>query len=412
MGKLFPLWLVSFSQFLTMLIWFNYSSIMPSVREEWGLTSSEAGIILSSFQFGYLISVLIFGYLSDRINPRIIFIYSALVAGVGGLGFGLYADGFWSGLIARIIAGIGLGGIYVPGLKYLSGIYPPETRGKIFGIYVGALVVGSGGSLLISSPLIGMLGWRQVVIFTSLGAFAAAVMMLLYRVNISLPKSPPKISLKLLKSMLANKQLVSMNIAYAGHMWELYAFWGWIGPYMVYTTHLQGYDLESAQRIGNFWAGIFIVVGALGTWLGGQLSDVKGRVEALKPLLLFGLVCSVIFGWISSTSLILLIVIGVIYGITVAGDSPIYSVSISELSSANTVGLALGLQQVLGYGITILSPSIFGFILSLIPDEKIAWGVAFTILAIGPLVSMAILPKEYSLKDASHILHGNVISKD
>ncbi len=392
--SLFPLLLVSFAQFLTMLIWFNYSAILPIVKDEWGLSSSEAGIILSSFQFGYVISVFLFGYLSDRINPRYIFISAALIAGVSGLLFGIAAEGFWSSLILRIIAGIGLGGIYVPGLKYLSGIYPPETRGKTFGIYVGALVMGSGSALLFSSPLISFFGWRGVVAITSIGAFLAAFMMFLYKVNPKMPESPPDMSFALFKSLFSNKKLVKMNLAYAGHMWELYAFWGWVGPFMVYTAMVHGYSSGEAQQIGNLWAGIFIVIGALGTWLGGELSDKVGRVRALKPLLAVGLFCSMLFGWLSSIPLAAVIVIGIIYGITVVGDSPIYSVAISELSSANTIGLALGMQQVLGYSITILSPGVFGFILGIMPNEAAGWGVAFAVLALGPLISMLVLPMD------------------
>jgi MFS family permease len=393
--SLFPLLLVSFAQFLTMLIWFNYSAILPIVKKEWGLTSGEAGIILSSFQFGYVISVFLFGYLSDRVNPRYIFISASLIAGISGLLFGVAAEGFWSGLALRIIAGIGLGGIYVPGLKYLSGIYPPETRGKTFGIYVGALVVGSGSALLFSAPLISFFGWRGVVVITSIGAFIAAFMMLIYRVNPKMPEYPPMMSFALFKSLFSNKKLVAMNLAYAGHMWELYAFWGWVGPFMVYTAMIHGYSPGDAQQIGNLWAGLFIVIGALGTWMGGELSDRIGRVRALKPLLLVGLFCSLLFGWISSIPFAVVILIGVIYGITVVGDSPIYSVAISELSTANTIGLALGMQQVLGYSITILSPGVFGFILSIMPNETIGWGVGFAVLALGPLVSLLVLPRDY-----------------
>ncbi len=138
-------------------------------------------------------------------------------------------------------------------------------------------------------------------------------------------------------------------------MWELYAFWGWIGPFMVYTVLSKGFTFQEAQQIGNLWAGIFIVMGALGTWFGGELSDRIGRVRALKPLLLIGLLCSLIFGWISTFPLYFIIIIGVIYGITVVGDSPIYSVAISESASENSAGLALGIQQVFGYSITIIT---------------------------------------------------------
>lgn len=392
-GSLFPLVLVSFSQFLAMLIWFNYSAILPLVKADWNLTDGQAGMILSAFQFGYVVSVLILGYLSDRVNPRIIFIISALIAGISGVLFGLYANGFWSGLIFRTIAGIGIGGIYVPGMKYLSSIYPPHTRGKVFGIYVGALVVGSGSSLLFSSPLIAFFGWQEVVIITSLGSFVAALVMAMYRYDPPLPERPVSISWSLVKKLMTNKKLVNMNIAYTGHMWELYAFWGWIGPFMIFTAVKHGYSIQGAQQLGNLLAGLFIIVGAVGTWIGGELSDHLGRVKILKPLLFIGFLCSLTFGWLANLPLFIIIFIGLIYGLVVAGDSPIYSVAISELSDRSTVGFALGIQQVLGYSITIISPTIFGVILGLFSNETIAWGSAFTLLALGSFTSLWILQR-------------------
>jgi MFS family permease len=397
---LFPLYLVSTAQLFAMLIWFNYSAILPIVKEEWKLTPSESGILLSAFQLGYLMSVFVLGYLSDRLRPRVIFIVSAVIAGMGGLLFGFIANNFWSGFLFRIIAGIGLGGIYVPGLKYLSGIYPPNKRGKIFGIYVGALVVGSGSSLLFASSLISFFGWREIVIITSLGAFLSAVMMFCYRLDPPLPENPPVFSKQLLKSIFNNKKLLKMNIAYTGHNWELYAFWGWIGPFMVYVTVLHGYSLADAAVIGNLWGGLFIIVGGIGTWIGGGLSDRIGRIGALKPLLFVGIICSLTFGWLSHAPYSVIVIVGLIYGITVVGDSPVYSAAISELSSPHTVGLALGIQQVLGYSITVISPSVFGSVLDYFENETFGWGAAFSILALGSILSFFILPKSIEEKSS------------
>ncbi|WP_181832972.1 MFS transporter [Bacillus taeanensis] len=392
--SLFPLYLVSFAQLLAMLIWFNYSAILPIIKKEWMLSPDESGLLLSAFQLGYVISVFVLGYLSDRIRPRLIFIVSAIIAGIGGLLFGLCADDFWSGFLFRMLAGIGLGGIYVPGLKYLSGVYPPNKRGKIFGIYVGALVVGSGGALLCTSSFITFLGWREVVVITSVGAFIAAGMMFCYRIDPPLPEKPPKFSKVLLKSIINNKKLVKMNIAYTGHNWELYAFWGWIGPFMVYVTLLHGYSLPEAQVIGNLWGGLFIVIGGIGTWIGGELSDKVGRIGALKPLLAVGMICSLSFGWLADIPYPVIVGVGIIYGITVVGDSPVYSAAISELSPPHMIGLSLGIQQVLGYSITVISPSVFGGVLAFFESEALGWGAAFSILALGSIVSLLILPKK------------------
>lgn len=113
--------------------------------------------------------------------------------------------------------------------------------------------------------------------------------------------------------------------------------------------------------------------------------------ENVKTFALDKLVCSLGFGWLSGRSLSFLIVIGLIYGITVVADSPIYSAAISELSFDEGQGLALSLQQALGYGITILSPALFGWILLSVSDETVAWGLAFAVLAAGPFLSLLFL---------------------
>ncbi len=396
-----PLILVSFAQFLAMLIWFNFSAVLPFVQAEWHLTTGQSGLILSSFQLGYVVSVLIFGFLSDQMNPRHIFIVSSLIAGVSGLLFGLYASGFWSAFIYRTLAGIGLGGVYVPGMKYLVNIYATTIRGKIFGIYVGALVVGSGSSLLLAAPLNAYLGWREVIIVTSLGAFISSLLMIVYRYDPHPKEKTSPFSWALLRKVILRRPLIAVNAAYAGHMWELYAFWGWIGPFMIFTAMNQGSSIQEAQQFGNFWGGLFIVIGALGTWLGGKLSDTWGRVNMLRPLLAIGLVCSLIYGWLSFAPLYVVIIIGLVYGMTVVGDSPIYSAAASELSEEATVGFSLAIQQVVGYSITIVSPAMFGVMLSLFSNEVVAWGSAFAMLSLGSLFSLYILPKINAVYDQS-----------
>ncbi len=85
------------------------------------------------------------------------------------------------------------------------------VNGKTFGIYVGALVVGSGISLLFASPLIAFFGWREVVVITSIGAFLSAFIMIIYKDNPKLPTAVPSISFSLIKSLFNNRRLVSIK---------------------------------------------------------------------------------------------------------------------------------------------------------------------------------------------------------
>ena len=60
MDKSKILWGMSIVQFLAMQIWFNFSAVMPVIEDEWGLTSSQSGIIIAFFHIGYVGAIIFF----------------------------------------------------------------------------------------------------------------------------------------------------------------------------------------------------------------------------------------------------------------------------------------------------------------------------------------------------------------
>lgn len=372
---------MSFAQFLAMQVWFNFSAVMPHIEREWELTSSQSGLIIAFFQIGYVVAIIIYSILIEKYNPKYFIVYGALAAGVSGVIFVFFAQGILTALLLRMISGIGIAGIYVPGVKILTGLYSPKERGKATGIYVGSLVVGSGFSLLISSLLIEDIGWRGVILLTSFFSIIAALIM--NRIEIpSLKKQVPlKLQWGVLKKLFKKRNLL-VNGGYAGHSWELYAMWAWIGPYLIYYFTTQGFEQAEAIRFGNMVGAIVIMIGGIATYLGGRLSDSIGRIKAANLFLFISIVCSLSIGWLVTLPLVLMLILVFIYGFTIVADSPIYNVTITEVADPEFLGLALGVQSVIGYGVTIFSPIVFGFIL-----ELFDWGMAFTVIGIGTLAA-------------------------
>ena len=81
-----------------------------------------------------------------------------------------------------MISGVGIAGIYVPGLRILTDIFPIQKRGEALGIYVGSLVVGSGFSLLVSGLLIEYIGWQGVIFITSCLSIIASMLMVYIKI--------------------------------------------------------------------------------------------------------------------------------------------------------------------------------------------------------------------------------------
>ena len=55
---------ISAALFVSVLVWFNYSAVLPLIVEEWGLSGIQAGIVFGAFQAGYLVAILPAGRLA------------------------------------------------------------------------------------------------------------------------------------------------------------------------------------------------------------------------------------------------------------------------------------------------------------------------------------------------------------
>ena len=70
-------------------------------------------------------------------------------------------------------------------------------------------------------------------------------------------------------------------------------------------------------------------------------------------------------------------------GVTVIADSAQFSAAVSELSPPGTAGSALSLQTAVGFVFTAVTIVLVGVIA---PADGGGWGLAFGLLALGPVV--------------------------
>ncbi|MCM3125960.1 MULTISPECIES: MFS transporter [unclassified Mesobacillus] len=393
MGLTRLLWTLSFAQFLAMQVWFNFSAVMPVVEREWGLSSTQSGIIVGFFHIGYVAAVFFYSFLSDRYNPKYSFMYGAMIAGLSGILFSVLAQGFWSALLLRFISGVGIAGIYVPGMKIVAQTSSDRARGAALGLFVGSLVVGSGFSLLVSGLFINLVGWKGVIFITSCSAILAASLIYFSRIPENIHIHNQRLSMALLKRVLTRRNLL-VNISYTGHCWELYAMWAWIGPFMVY--YFQTHSVANAISVGNFIGAFVVMIGGVASFIGGRMSDSFGRLKSIKLFIYISIACSLSIGWLTPTSMWILLPLVFVYGFTIIADSPIYNTMITEISEPEITGIALGIQSVLGFSATIFSPMIFGMLL-----DYFNWGIAFTTIGVMTIItpiSISMLRKKLSVE--------------
>jgi MFS family permease len=393
--------MLSVAQFLAMQVWFNFSAVMPVLKENWELTATQSGTIIAFFHIGYVIAVFFYSFLSDKYNPKYSFIFGAFLAGVSGILFTLFAEGFWTALMFRTLSGIGIAGIYVPGMRILAEIFPSQERGKALGVYVGSLVVGSGFSLLVSGLLIESIGWEGVIILTSLSSLLASCLIYFSPIPTSLRLSSNPLSLALLKKVFKKPNLL-VNFSYSGHCWELYAMWAWIGPFFVYYFQLHGYESSQAISYGNMAGSFVIMLGGIATYMGGRLSDRIGRLRAINIFIFMSIACSLSIGWLTAFPVWAILLIALVYGYTIIADSPIYNTAITEITDPQMVGVALGVQSVMGFSATVISPVVFGLLL-----DTFHWGMAFTVLGLVTLVTPLCVYLLSKIPEKGKLFQGN-----
>jgi MFS family permease len=377
------LWVLCLCQVGTMLGWSNLSAIIPILRTEWSISNDQVGTLLSTFQLGYVLAVIFTGWLTDKFGGRLVFAFSAFETGLAGLGFIFFAHDYQSALLWRTLAGLGQGGLYIPGIKILSSWYPGPDRGRIIGIYTCSTVFAYAGAYFLASTLAVAYSWQTGLLWTTIWAFPSAVVVFFLVIE----KKTFSDTAPLVKGeskavfTLAGKAFWLIIAGYIGHMWELYAFWGWLGAYMTYVFTLHGYETSVALGYGGAIAAACTAMGGISPGLGGWVSDRYGRCLSATALMFISGCCALLFGWLAEYSLYLVIIIGLIYGFFIVADSAIYKAGLTELVPAHTMGSALGLQSVLGFGITVITPRLFGLIV-----DHYSWGWAFSFLAIGPFL--------------------------
>lgn len=397
---------MSIAMVLGYMPWYNFSAVLGYISEEYHLTSSDTGLILSAFQAGYVIAVAGIGWLSDRMSLRKILFSATLCTGIFSTLF-IFGQDKWSILLLRLLTGISAGAIYIPGIALLTAQFPASERGAAIGTYTAALVMAYAGGYVLASHLAVLYGWRAGVFWTSLPAFLGALLILL-QVRDARPQEegstdtaeprPIAVPLPFALSPVQSESLVApkggylgpalISGGYMGHTFELYAFWGWIGPFVMASLLSSGLPIEKAVSWGGMLTAAIILLGVPSSWIWGIVADKKGRTFAIMVAGICSVAGELVLGNFFGHSLALIALVGGWIGFWSIADGGIYKAGLVEMVSPSLHGFSLGLQSALGFGVTIISPAIFGAVLQWYngpgdPTTAAIWNPSFAVIAFG-----------------------------
>jgi len=188
-----------------------------------------------------------------------------------------------------------------------------------------------------------------------------------------------------------NRPAQLMIWGYVFHSWELLGMWAWTPAFVAAALAVHGATLERAAGLGASLSAIFHVMGIFASATGGALSDRWGRTAVIAGMMQVSSACSFAFGWMLAAPLLLIVVVGSVYGFSALGDSPVYSTGITETVKPERLGSALAVRSLLGFGAGAVAPIVFGRVLDLYGGRSAGaagWGWAFSVLGAGGVLGL------------------------
>lgn len=153
----------------------SYSTVMALIKEELSLSYTMSGAVMSAYFVGYTLGQIPWGLLADRRGSRIVMALSILGIASSTVLFGAARE-FWQVLVARFLGGLLGAGVFVPGVRLVSGWFSPGARGTALGV----LSVGGSVGLISSSFIVPLaairLGWRGTMVVAGLLGIASTLM--------------------------------------------------------------------------------------------------------------------------------------------------------------------------------------------------------------------------------------------
>ena len=153
------------------------------VRSTFNLSTQMQEIVVSVVLVGAMLGAIYGGAVADRIGRRNTLLWGSVIFIVGSI-LAPLSPNVGTLIVARLLLGVAIGFTSVTAPVYVSELSPPQSRGRLIGLYQLALTVGIAISDLVGYWLAGRQAWRMMF---GIGAIPAVVFLLMI---LTLPESP------------------------------------------------------------------------------------------------------------------------------------------------------------------------------------------------------------------------------
>lgn len=404
-------WLIATIILLSLSIFINYidrgnlSTAAPIIKNEFHLTASQLGFLLTSFFITYTVLHPGGGWLVDRFQAFRVLLVGFTVWSLATIFTGL-AGSFAALFASRLLLGAGESVAFPSCWKIICQCFTETQRGVANAVLFVAMALGPAFGILLGAYLIASYGWRAFFIGFGLISMVWLVPWLIVGSKCiterrkELPTSPT------FRAILSTPDLWGASLGHAGGTYTWYFVLTWIPYYLVHERH---FTLGTMSFIS---AGAYILT-AISIMTSGWVADRWIRAGASptlarKTFLCLGLSATAIFMLACAVSngasfITFLMLAGFAWGLA----TPNVWAAVQTLAGPEAIGRWSGIQNTVGSISGIIAPALTGVLVDRTGSFLLPFLVASAVAAIGAFAWIFLVgpieEREWSAHDVSTV---------
>jgi predicted MFS family arabinose efflux permease len=388
------------AQVLVQIGAFFWPALLPGMMRLWELSNSEAGWITASFYGAYMMSVPVLVTLTDRVDPKRVYLFGVASTVAGHLLFGLLAEGFWSALSLRALTGMGWAGTYMTGLKLLADRVDAKMMSRATAGHAASIGISGAFSFATGDLIASLAGWHAAFLAAATSAAAAWVLVAVIVPAQSKAATRAKHGQGLynFRPVFRNSSAMAYAIAYSIHTLEMSALRGWGVAFLGYVAATTGAAAASVLSPAVVATGLGLI-GTCASVAGNEAAIRFGRKRLIVTAMLASILIGASIGFLGSMSYALATVLLTIYGIVIWLDSSSLTAGTAGTAEPSRRGATLAVHSMLGYAGGFVGPLLVGWVLDLSGGmSQLGWGMSFfavaLLMALALVTFCAIRPRE------------------
>ena len=382
----------------------NISVAIIPMQEQFGWSESQVGLIFSSFYLGYMLTMAIGGYLSDKFGGKLVLGWGVVLWSIFTILTPVSAyNGFFALFFIRVLMGVGEGVTFPAWHSLYARWVPFEERARAIAFTNSGIAIGT---------IIGYIGTQMIIIYKGweLAFYIFGILGLLwfifwYRLVSSFPSehgsispaelrfitenAPSSTSAKKipLSKLFLNKPFLAIVSATFANNWSLFIFLSFLPKFI---NNELGIDLESGLFI------ILVIIPSIFSLialnLGGYFADnfIKKGYQVIivrktaNSIGFFGsAACIFLIPFFETiTFVMLLICLTNIFTGAAAGGFGVNHADIAPNSTGTLVGVASTFGMIAG----VIGNAISGYLLDITDSWVLIFHIAAVLLVIGGLI--------------------------